>query len=181
MSKKVLLIIASKGYQPIEFNEPCKLLQENGFKVFTASDKSGQAVASDGSTTVVNFTLDEVKPEDFDAVFVIGGPGAMKHLDNPKTHKIVQAINKDMYKLFGAICIAPRILANAGVLDFRNVTGWDGDNKLSEILEKAGATYIHSGVVVDNNLITATGPEAAKDFAQAIVKELKHPQIEPSA
>ena len=178
MPKKVLLIIASQGYQPIEFNEPRKLLQENGFQVFTASDKSGQAVASDGSTVVVDYTLEKVNPDKFDAVFVIGGSGALEHLDNPETYRIVQDIDKDMYKALGAICISTRILANAGVLQFRRVTGWDGDNKLADILKKVGATYVKTGVVVDDNLVTAIGPDSAKDFAQAIVDLLEQPTVQ---
>lgn len=177
MAKKVLLIIASNGYQPVEYNEPRKLLEENGFEVFTASDKPGEAVASDGSAAVVNFTLDKVIPSRFDAVFVIGGPGAMDCLDNEETYRIVQEADMHVDKLFGAICIAPRILANAGILQFRKVTGWDGDNELEKILNRVGAMYVKAGVVVDDNLITATGPEAAKDFAEAIVKELKESQV----
>jgi protease I len=176
MSKKVLLIIASEGYQPIEFNEPRKLLQESGFEVFTASDKPGQAVSSDGSTTVVNYTLNQVNPDKFDAIFVIGGPGAMDHLDNSDVYRVIQGVDK-IDKVFGAICISTRILANAGVLQYRNVTGWDNDNKLADILQKAGAVYVKSGVVVDNNLITATGPDAAKDFAKAIVDALNNPEL----
>ena len=104
----------------------------------------------------------------------------MDHLDNLETYKIIQAIDKDLNKFLGSICVSTRILANAGILNGRSVTGWDADNNLTDILKKAGATYVHSGVVVDNNLITATGPATAKDFAQAIVKALKQPQVQES-
>lgn len=177
MVKKVLLIIASNGYQPHEYNETRKLLEENGFEVFTASDKSGEAVASDGSAAVVNFTLEKVNPNKFDAVFVIGGSGAMDCLDNNETYRIVQEADKDIDTLLGAICISTRILANAGILQFRKVTGWDKDNQLEKILNRVGAMYVKSGVVVDDNLITADGPDAAKDFAEAIVKALKETQV----
>ena len=169
--KKVLLIIASNGFQQIEYNKPKEILEKAGFEVVTASDKSGQVVAKDGSTTQVDFTLEEVVVDDYNGIFLIGGPGAIDHLDNNKTYVILQqAREKD--KLYGAICISPRILAKAGVLENKKATGWDGDKKLEEILSQHNAFHSAEGVVVDGNLITASGPDAAEQFGQAISKLL---------
>ena len=71
-----------------------------------------------------------------------------------------------------------KILAHAGVLDGRRVTGWDDDHKLAGILKDAGAEYVHVDVVVDRNIITATGPTVAKEFGQAIIETLQQPYIE---
>ena len=84
----------------------------------------------------------------------------------------MQAAAKSPTKLWGAICISPRILAHANLLDHRNVTGWDDDHKLVNIFKNAGANYINTSVVIDHNLITANGPKAAKEFGTAIVKAL---------
>lgn len=172
--KHILLIIASSGFQPTEYSDTQQALTQVGAKVSVASDQAGIAIASDNKFKVpIDLTLDQVKPENFDGIFIIGGPGALKYLDNSKIYKIMQTIAKSPTKLWGAICISPRILAHANLLDGRNVTGWDEDHKLVNILKKAGANYINTGVVVDQNLITANGPKAAKEFGTAIAKALK--------
>ena len=89
-SGNVLFIVAHEGYQPVEYAEPKKILEDAGFTVITASDKPGKATDKDGGTTTVDLTLDQVKPEDYDGVFFIGGPGALEHLDNEQSYKIIK-------------------------------------------------------------------------------------------
>lgn len=173
--KKVLFVIASRGFHPIEYGVPRQILEDEDVKVFTASnskDKDGHAISSDGSMVKVDLILEDVNVDNYDGIFLIGGPHAMEHLDNEKTYKIVRAADKQLDKLFGAICISPRILAKAGVLDGRKVTGWDKDNKLKEIMSKCNATVVEAGLVVDRNLITADGPDHAQEFGMAILKAL---------
>jgi len=171
MTKKVLLIVASKNFQPIEYGVPRQLLEDEDIKVYTASDKN-EAVSSDGSKIKVDYLLQDVKAEDFDGIFLVGGSGALEHLDNKNSYKIIQDVDKLLHKVYGSICISTRILAHAGVLDGRKVTGWDEDHKLKGILQEAGAEYVQEGVIVDRNLVTAQGPHFAQDFAQAILKVL---------
>lgn len=176
--KKVLFIIASRGFQPIEYGIPRQILESENIKVYTASDAKdqlGNAISSDNSFVKVDYILEEVKVKDFDGIFIIGGPGAMEHLDNERTYRIIREIDKQINKIYGAICISPRILANAEVLDDRKVTGWDGDKQAKSYLEDAGAQYINEAVVVDRNIITANGPKSAQDFAKAILEAL-YPQ-----
>ena len=71
----------------------------------------------------------------------------------------------------GAICLAPRILAHAGVLRGRKATGWDGDHRLTELYRthKVRAQLDH-GVVIDGQLVTGQGPAVAQAFAQAVAQ-----------
>lgn len=167
--KKVALIIAHQGYQQVEYGIPKEILTNAGVKVVTVSDEPGIATAKDSSTTEVDLTIDQVNPEDFDGIFLIGGPGALDCLDNETIHKLLNKLN-DSDKVFGAICISPRILAKAGVLDDKNATGWNGDGKINEIFEAHNVNYLPVHVVVDQKTITASGPEAAEEFAQAILR-----------
>ncbi|MCS7131535.1 MAG: DJ-1/PfpI family protein, partial [Hadesarchaea archaeon] len=73
-------------------------------------------------------------------------------------------------KKVGAICIAPIILANAGVLEGKRATVWNGD--FVRMLKERGAKYTGKQVEVDGNIITANGPTAAKEFGRTIAKEL---------
>ncbi|PIT87484.1 MAG: DJ-1 family protein [Candidatus Magasanikbacteria bacterium CG10_big_fil_rev_8_21_14_0_10_40_10] len=172
MSKKVLLIIASHGFQPIEYFHTKKALQENGVEVFTASDQKGIAVCALANQSVsVDLDFDQIAPIDYEGVFLIGGPGALEHLDNEIVYNIMRQ-TADGGKLFGAICISPRILAKAGLLLDKKATGWNGDDELGDILKSAGAVYVREDVVVDGQLITANGPKAAEKFGREIARSL---------
>lgn len=186
--KTVLLIIASQGYQPIEYGHTRKMLEDAGIKVEVASNLKQDAFANPNNNHTkscgcnkavpayqkvhVDLALSEVDADKYDGIFIIGGSGALDFLDNQITHKIIQALAKNG-KAFGAICISPRILAKAGVLEGKKATGWDEDNKLSGIFKQYNVTYVKKPVVVDGNLITANGPSAAIAFGKEIVNVLQ--------
>ncbi len=171
--EKVLLVIASEGYQQVEYNEPKKVLETAGFTVVTASNKPEAAIAKDGSTTKVDVVLDYVNINDYRGIFFIGGPGALENLDNATSYGLIKsAAQADMP--FGAICVSTRILAKAGTLKDKRATGWDGDNELGGVYKEHGVTYVPEDVVVDGNVITATGPTVAKKFGQQVVAVLQN-------
>jgi protease I len=169
---RVLFIVAYEGYQPIEYGEPKKLLEKAGFSVITASTRHGSALAKDGSTTPVDVILEKVNVDDYAGIFFIGGPGAMDHLDNATSYHIIQKAAQKKIPL-GAICVSPRILAKAGVLQGKKATGWNADNALPEIYKEYGVLYSPEDVVVDGTIITATGPATAKKFGERIITLLK--------
>lgn len=172
-SGKILFIIASEGFQHTEYLEPKKILEGAGFNIVTASDKPGVATADDGTTVNVDLTLDEVKAGKYDGIFIMGGPGALEHLDNEKTYRIMKQANEKLYPI-GAICVAPRILAKAGVITRKRATGWNGDGELPEIFKIYDVKYTPVPVVVEENVITATDPDAAKLFGQEIITLLQN-------
>lgn len=166
--KTVLLIIAHKGFQPKEYFDTKEVLKKNNILVVTASNLVGVATTQNGIQVEVDLSLDVVDPKNFDGIFFVGGPGALEHLDNQESNRI---LNEAMIleKCYGAICIAPRILAKAHVLVGKKATGWDNDEKLSEIFAQNNVEYVREDVVVDGNIVTANGPLAAKAFGEAIV------------
>ena len=170
--KQVLMVIAHEGYQQVEYDVPKALFKQANIKVITASDKRGVALAKDGSTTTVDLTTADVAVNEYDAVVFVGGPGAMIHLDNETSYTIIREAMADGL-ILAAICIAPRIMAKAGVLESRRATGWDGDKQLKDMFLIYGVEYVAEDVVVDELLVTATGPGAAHAFAQQIIKLLQ--------
>ena len=169
--KKVLFIIAHHGFQPVEYGTAKKVLQSAGVQIITASNLSGVAVSSTNESVLVDIVLDDVEISNYDGIFFIGGPGALANLDNEKSYRIIREVAVSG-KIWGAICISPRILASAGVLKNKKVTGWDKDNELAGIFVKAGAEYVHESVVVDENLITGNWPLAAEEWGRAIARAL---------
>ncbi len=188
MPKVVLLIVASQGYQPIEYGHTRKALEDAGIKVIVASNKKGTAHAkpcNDSNcnkttaeknthyeTASVNVTIDAVNPDDYDGIFIIGGPGALDCLDNSTTYSIMQKIAA-RNKPFGAICISPRILAHAGLLKDKKATCWNGNRQVEELFKKHEISYVNQPVVIDGTIITANGPQAATDFGKTIVSLIK--------
>lgn len=168
----VLLVIASEGFQNVEYQIPKDIITQAGFLVKTASNKKNPATAKDGSTTTVDYSLEEVNVDHFHGIFFIGGPGAIDCLDNPTSYSIINLAVQARLPI-GAICIASRILAKAGVLKGKHATGWNGDGKLEEIFEQYSAVYIRQNVVVDGTIITAVGPQAAEEFGNQIVSMLQ--------
>jgi protease I len=168
----ILFLIAGDGFQPIEYGVPKKILENGGHVVVTGSDVNGEAIASDGSRVVVDIVLEDVELAKYGAVFIIGGPGALKHLEVQETNRILsEAMLREIP--YGAICISPRILARAHVLVGKKATGWDDDEKLSQIFDENNVEYVHESVVVDGNVVTASGPSAAEGFGHAILDVLK--------
>lgn len=172
LTKKVLFIVAHEGYQPIEYAIPKKLLEDAGFSVVTASDAPGIATATDDTKTPVDMVVQDAIVAEYDGFFLVGGSGALEHLDNHITHKLLTLAVKS-HKAVGAICIATRILAYAGILKDRKATGWNGDNELLDIYQKSGAIYTACNVVVDNQIITATGPNTAREYGEQVITLLQ--------
>ena len=104
-------------------------------------------------------------------IVFVGGPGAPVYQTNQDALRIAQeTIN--LNKLLCAICIAPTILAVAGVLKNKRATVWNEDKQQQAFLEKYGATYTGEPVTIERNIITCNGPAYVKEFAKAI---LEHP------
>ena len=170
-NRKVVLIVAHEGFQQIEYHVPKSVLKQAGFSVLTASNKPGTATAKDHSTAPVDMLIKDINPADYEAIVFIGGPGTLDNLNSIDSYALLNQTVR-LEKVVGAICIATRILAHAGILTDRNATGWDGDHELGKIYQDLGVHYIMKDVVVDGHIVTATGPEVAQDFAQELVAVL---------
>lgn len=173
---KVLFIIAFNGFQHIEYGIPKHIIEDAGFTVVTASDKSGMAVAKDGSTEHIDISLDKIHVNHYIGIIFVGGPGAIEHLDNNTSYKIIQDALEQNIPV-GAICIATRILAKADVLNGKYATGWNEDGQLDHIYKEYHVKYMPTeDVVIDDNIITATGPAAAQQFGELFVHMLQKKQ-----
>lgn len=190
MNRKVLLVVASKGYHPKEYGETRYELEQQGFDVLVASDAVGVATIMPGGARAglpryvalaeqypayaqcsVDYVLSEVDVTSFAGVFLIGGVGAMELLDTTQMYKILQQCAQQN-KAIGAICISSRILARAEVITGKCATGWNEDNGLESVFAKYGVVLQPELVVVDGLVVTANGPMAAQEFGKAIVSLL---------
>lgn len=167
--KQVLLVISETGFQEHEYSETKKVLEDAGIKVVTTSDDPKEAIGHAGTKQKIEVQLDQINPREYDGIFLIGGPGALDHLNIPEVHKVLSeffALNKP----YGAICISTLILAQAELLQNKKATCWNKNEKAQAVLEAHGAEFVDEHVVTDGNVVTANGPDAATDFGKAILE-----------
>ena len=163
------MVISPIDFRDVEYFTPKKIFEEAGIEVKTASIQSGVARGADGGEAKVDLTISDADPTQFDAVAFIGGPGMAMIVGDES----LQVLAKKFFqadKLTTAICVAPAILARAGVLRGLEATSFPD---VRPDLEAGGATYIDQSVIESGKIITANGPAAASDYADAILRNLK--------
>jgi protease I len=168
-NKKILMIIASQNFRDEEFSVPKKLFEEQGAQVTVASSKLSASKGMLGMKVKPDILLNDVSAEDYHAVVFVGGSGASEYWDDPIARHIAQTAF-DKGRIVAAICIAPVILGNAGLLKDKKATVFSSE--VSQ-LKAMGAKYTGADVERDGQIITASGPPAAAQFGQAIVKALQ--------
>ena len=162
-----LVIIAKRGFQDHEYQGTVQELLAAGFEVTVASTERGPCVGKFASTVEATIALSDVDVAAFDRIAYIGGPGAAALADDPEAQRIARdTVAAD--KVLGAICIAPTILAKAGVLAGKRATVWNGDGKQDAVLTAGGAMYTNDDVTVDGRIVTGNGPEAAEKFGRTL-------------
>lgn len=165
------MIIANTGYQEMEYSVPRKIFEDAGFEIVVAAKKKGNATGHMGAITLIDLAFNQVDVSEFDGIVFIGGPGAVSYVEDIEAHMIARDAIEEK-KVLGAICIAPLILAHAGVLKGRKATVWNTDGKPGTRLTSLGVNFIDEQVVDDEDIITANGPPAAAEFGERVVKIL---------
>jgi len=173
---KVLVPLAD-GCEELEAVTIIDLLRRAGVEVVTAGLKPGIVKASRDVQLVPDVTLDVALQDDYDMVVLPGGMPGASHL---KEDARILALLKKMAaagKYTAAICAAPMVLAEAGVLDGKQATSYPG---FLDALP--GVTVSAAAVVQDGKVLTSRGPGTAMDFALALVEVLtgseKRQQVE---
>jgi len=166
--KKVVMIIAPENFRDEELLEPKRILTEKGVNVKIASASLETAKGMLGAEVNPDMLISDIKPEEWDAIILVGGTGASKYWDDASVHSILTDAVK-LNKIVGAICIAPVTCANAGILAGKQATVSESE---AEKLKDKGAKYTGASVQKDGNIITANGPPAAKEFGNTIAQAL---------
>ena len=164
-----LFVVSPKGFRDEEFQIPYDAFEKVGIEITVCSKKPGLCVGMLGYSVHAQYSFSDIDSNEFDILFIVGGCGSPHYLwGDEKLHSIVNEMNSKE-KLISAICLSTVVLANAGILNGRKVTVFDGSGSIN-ILGNAGAEYIDESVVVDGNIITAQGPEHALQFANILLE-----------
>jgi protein deglycase len=165
-----VLTILAEGFEEVEATTPIDLLRRAGATVTLASLAEGIHVTGKcGVTMHADTSLAAVEKNDFDCVFLPGGPG-VKHLRADARVRAIVTRHASSGKWIAAICAAPTVLHDAGLLAGRRYTAhFSVANELTQIL--AGER-----VVADGRLLTSRGAGTALDFGLLLVEKLFSPE-----
>lgn len=169
MSK--IACVITDMFEDVEYSEPAKAYKEAGHDVVTIGFEKGQTVEGKQKQEKVTIDqgIDEVKPDEFDALFIPGGfsPDILRGDD-----RFVQFAKSfmDAKKPVFAICHGPQLLITAKTLDGRDVAGY---KSIAVDIENAGATYHDEEVFVcGEQLVTSRQPDDIPAFNRESLKLL---------
>lgn len=165
---KVLIPLAA-GCEELEAVTIIDLLRRAGIDVVVAGLQPGIVKAARGTLLVPDCTLDVALHENFDMVVLPGGMPGMTNLKNdPRIMPLLQKMARDG-KYTCAICAAPAVLAEAGLLKGKAATSFPG---FVDRMNLPGTTFSNDPVVKDGKVITSRGPGTAMDFALELIETL---------
>lgn len=164
-----VLIPLAEGFEELEAVTIIDLLRRAGVGVVTAGLKPGPVTGSRRTVLVPDTELDAVIDETFDMIVLPGGlPGAQHLNDDERIHRLLQRQAADG-RYTAAICAAPKVLADAGLLDGKSATSYPGV-LVGEAFPRV--RVLDRPVVVDGKLITSRSPGTAMDFALQLIESL---------
>jgi protein deglycase len=161
-----VLAILAEGFEEIEAVTPIDLLRRAGAEVTVAALAEGIHITGrSGLTLHADTSLATVMNQDFDCVFLPGGPG-VKHLRaDPRILTLVRR-QHEAGRWLAAICAAPTVLHDAGLLAGRRYTAH------FSVATELPAIRSGDRVVVDGRIVTSRGAGTALDFGLELVQVL---------
>jgi protease I len=173
LSNRKVAILTEEGFEQVELTSPLDALKTAGATVHIISPKSGRIKAWDktnwGVEVDVDKHLDDVSPDDYDALVL---PGGVLNPDKLRQNKAAVAFASaflDEGKPVAAICHGPQLLIETGMLKGRKLTSYPS---LQTDLKNAGATWVDEQVVVDHGLVTSRRPDDLPAFNKKMIEEI---------
>jgi protease I len=172
--KSALLVIAPTMFRDEEYAEPKRILERRGARVTTASLSAGECTGKLGMRAVAEISLADAVSMRWDSVTFVGGGGAQVYFDDRDAHALAHRV-REQGGIVSAICIAPSVLARAGLLAGVRATAFPSQEA---DLRAHGAVWTSEPVTVDGTILTGNGPEAAAEFGSALADLLGLPDEE---
>ncbi|MEI2700986.1 MAG: type 1 glutamine amidotransferase domain-containing protein [Baekduia sp.] len=172
LAGKTIAILATDGVERVELQGPRDALRDAGAEIRLVSLEPGSIKTFDHLDQAGNEQVDETvadaDPAAFDGLLIPGGVANGDLLrDNEDAVRFVTAFAESKRPI-AAICHAPWILIEAGIVKDRTVTSWPS---LRTDLENAGAEWVDEEVVVDQGLVTSRKPDDIPAFSAKAIEE----------
>jgi protease I len=181
-TKKVAFLVASEGIEKVELVDPWKAVADAGHTAVLLSPERGTVQLFEhldkASTQDVDGEVASASVDDFDALVLPGGvanPDLLRA--DVDAVKFVRAFF-DAGKPVAAICHAPWLLIEAGVVEGRTMTSFES---IRTDLKNAGAIVVDDEVVVDRGLVTSRKPDDIPAFNAKMIEEFAEGRHEGQA
>jgi protease I len=168
---KKVAILAADMFERVELEEPRKALEDAGAEVEVVSIHDGEIKGFDhfdpANTVAVDRTVEEVSPDDYDAVLIPGGVG---NPDQLRGDENVVSFVREFHgagKPMAVICHGPWVLVESGVVRGKRVTSWP---TLETDIRNAGGDWVDDEVVVDGSLVTSRKPDDIPAFNREMLR-----------
>ena len=172
MAKAVVFL--AEGFEEIEACTIIDILRRCGIEVQVVGLVPGQVKGSHGIIITADQGIENFSIDDYNAVICPGGyPGYENLRKNSIVKKLIQAAY-NQGKIVAAICGAPTVLSDAGILEGKACTIYPG---MENELEKGKGRPRHDMVVEDGNIITSKSPGTALLFALRLAEKLAGKQV----
>lgn len=164
--------LATDMFEQVELTEPWNALEQAGAKLELVSLETGEIQGFDhydkADTFRVGKTVDDASADDFDALVLPGGVG------NPDTLRMNEDAVRFVRGFFetgkpiGAICHAPWMLVEAGIVNGRSLTSFPS---LKTDIKNAGGNWVDEEVCVDEGIVTSRKPDDLPAFSAKLIEE----------
>src|SRR5947207_15645324 len=152
---KKVAILAGDMFERVELEEPRKALEEAGAKTEVVSIHDGEIQGFDhfdpANKIKVDKTVEEVSPDDYDALLIPGGVGNPDQLRGDENAVAFVRDFAAAKKPLAVICHGPWMLVESGVARGRTLTSWP---TLQTDIRNAGGKWVDKEVVVDAGIVT---------------------------
>jgi len=173
LSGKTIAIVATHGFEQSELEVPLNSLRQAGATVHVIAPEAGEIKGWDkkdwGNSVPVDKTIGETSANDYDAIVLPGGqinPDLLRL--EPAAIELIKSFWQQK-KVVAAVCHAPWLLIEAGIVEGRKVTSYPS---IKTDVINAGGLWEDSEVVVDMGLITSRKPDDLPAFCDKIAEEI---------
>ena len=176
---KRALVFLAEGFEEVEAITPIDLLRREGFDVTTVSISDDPIVMGSHNIPVKADMVinDLINKDGYDIVIL---PGGMKGTINlgkcARVCEIIKSYNEASDKFVAAICAAPTVLAENGILSGVKALCYPGPDLIQKLADGGAVLkddYHNLNAIIDGQIITGKGAGTAMDFALAIISAME--------
>ena len=168
----MVYVFLADGFEEIEAIFPIDILRRGKVAVKTVGVGNEYIKGAHNITFKTDIRETDIDLNLLEAIILPGGMPGTKNLKNSKAVKKAIEFASLNNRLISAICAAPSVLGEMGLLNGKHAVCYPGFEK-----ELKGAIIEDSLVVEDERFITAKGPGAASEFGFSILKALKGAEL----
>jgi protease I len=171
--KRVAFLVANEGVEQVELTTPWEAVEEAGGEPVLIAPETGEVQAFEhldkAGTFEATEAVAEVDAADYDGLVL---PGGVANPDRLRRVPEAVAFTRSFFeagKPVAAICHAPWLLVEAGVVDGRTLTSYPS---LRTDIRNAGGTWVDEEVHVEAGLVSSRKPDDLEAFCAKAVEEI---------